>query len=122
MSYFTVEAVTAPVADEAGWDTLRSLLDTVPGTVLIEDADEPMLIFCVDAASPLRAIQFVEGIRKIADIEIIRGEVYEAPEIDFERPDAVPEAPSKVVAAVQSWVDSTPDLRGRLKDGELLDA
>jgi hypothetical protein len=75
MTTFTVEAVTKPVHDEAGWLSLRRVTDLVPGTLLIEDADEPMLVVPVSASSPGRAAMFVEGVLKVVGVEFVSGTI-----------------------------------------------
>jgi hypothetical protein len=75
MTTFTVEAITKPVYDEAGWFPLRRVTDLVPGTLLIEDAEVPMLILPVNASSPSRAALFVEGVLKVVGIEFVSGTI-----------------------------------------------
>jgi hypothetical protein len=52
---FTGEAATLPAVDESGWEILRHVLDTVPGTILVENPERPTLLFAVDESSPARA-------------------------------------------------------------------
>lgn len=80
---FTVEATTLPVADESGWAPLRRVLDTVPGTILVEDPAGPTLVFAVDESSPARAVAFVEGLSKLMGFTLTGGVVGPAPDDDF---------------------------------------
>ena len=75
MMTFTVEAVTKPVHDESGWFPLRRVTDLVPGTLLIEDPDEPMLVLPVNASSPSRAALFVEGVLQVVGVEFVSGTI-----------------------------------------------
>lgn len=100
MTTFTVEAITKPVHDESGWLPLRRITDLVPGTLLIEDADEPMLILPVNASSPGRATLFVEGVLKIVGVEFVSGTIQPA-EDDGSEPNLSPEAERE-----RTWVES----------------
>jgi hypothetical protein len=51
MRSYTVEVTTAPVPD-GDFSTYYHAIDAVPGTVVIEDAEVPLLIVPVDATSP----------------------------------------------------------------------
>ncbi len=81
--YYTVEIVVAPVADD-DWPRLRDVLDVVPGTLLIEDPEAPMLISPVEADSPWQAASFIDGIRSVTKMKLVSGCVYPAPEPDFD--------------------------------------
>jgi hypothetical protein len=102
MTTFTVEAVTKPVGDEAGWSQLRRVTDMVPGTLLIEDADEPTLVLPVTASSPGRAALFVEGVLNVVGVEFISGTI-ERVEDDGPPPHLPPEAERE-----HEWVESIP--------------
>ena len=53
MTLYTVEVtVEAVVGDD--WTVLESALDTVPGTILLRDPDQPALLFPVEATTPMR--------------------------------------------------------------------
>lgn len=80
---FTVEIVLPPVVD-GDWARLHALVDVAPGTILIEDPDEPVLIFPVDEDSPQQAASFIEGVSNAACFSFVRGTVYEAPAVDFD--------------------------------------
>jgi hypothetical protein len=54
MTAYNVEAITAPVRN-GDFDKLRDTIDVIPGTILVEDPDEPTLIFPVDADNPREA-------------------------------------------------------------------
>lgn len=92
MTLFTVEAVTKPVHDEAGWLPLRRITDLVPGTVLIEDGDEPMLVLPVVSSSATRAALFVEGILKLVGVEFVSGSMRPSDDDDDSPPVLSPEA------------------------------
>ena len=78
MTEFTVEAVLAPVTD-GDWTRLRSVLDIVPGSLLFEDAEEPMLILPVDAESSMMASKFLEGLAIITGLRVMEHKVAPAP-------------------------------------------
>jgi len=124
MTAFTVEVTTAPVLN-GDWELLRSVLDLVPGTLLIEDAEEPVLIFPVEAHDPMQAALFVDGVTKLTKITLISGRVAETPPADFAHDlfeDEVHEEGSPVVFAVREWMEGVPEITGRVEDGRLLDA
>lgn len=75
MTHFTVETVMAPVEND-DWSALRELTDIVPGTVLIEDPEEPMLIFPVHAESMSTAAVFIQGVISVVRQEIKWGRAY----------------------------------------------
>lgn len=120
---FTVEVVSTSVTDD-DWSVLRRVLDTVPGTVLIEDAEMPTLVLPVDAADAGRAVMFVDGLSKLVGFDIVSGQVYPSPEIDFDVPeDEDHAAATPIVMKVQSWVEETPAITGKVtRDGRLVDA
>ncbi|WP_326566056.1 hypothetical protein [Mycobacterium sp. 3-98] len=102
MTTFTIEAITKPVHDETGWLPLRRVTDLVPGTLLIEDADEPMLILPVTASSPGRAALFVEGVLKVVGVEFVSGAIHHV-EDDEGAPNLSPEAERE-----REWVENIP--------------
>jgi hypothetical protein len=115
MTDFTVEATVAAVTD-GDWSELRRVIDLVPGTLLIEDAEEPVLIFPVQADSPTRALLFVDGVAKLVGLVICAGTVYPTPDVDYETPAEVDdeETTTPAVEAVNRWIDSVPPLDRRL--------
>jgi hypothetical protein len=88
MNDYTVTITVGPVTDEAGWDKLRGVLDSVPGTVLFEYPDAPELMFRVPASDPFSAARFVDGVTKLLDIAPLTGEI-ELADDDFAE-DAAP--------------------------------
>lgn len=74
MNAYNVEAVMAPIADDK-WDDLRELIDVFPGTILIEDPEEPMLIIPVDAASDTAAFNLVDGLLRLRNSVPVRGRI-----------------------------------------------
>lgn len=118
MSDFTVEATTAAVTD-GDWSLLRSVTDLVPGTFLIEDPQAPVLVLPVQADSPSKAALFVEGILRLADLELVSGTIEPAPEPDFESAsddgdDDNPQTDAE--RFVNEWVDRVPSFNGRVTD------
>lgn len=116
---FRVEATLTPVADEAGWTTLRSVLDTVPGTLLVEDPDEPVLIFPVEAESAFRAVTFVDGLSKVVGFTIVSGTVGPALELDvdddlFDDDSASDDTrETSMTHGLQRWVNDIPAVPSR---------
>jgi hypothetical protein len=116
MTDFTVEATVTAVTD-GDWSPLRRILDLVPGTLLIEDSAEPVLIFPVQAESATNAILFVDGIAKLVGLTIRSGTVQPTPEIDYEVDDEFissdePDTPAERV--VNEWIESVPSLNARV--------
>lgn len=109
MTEFTVEATTQAVTD-GDWSRLRSVIDLVPGTLLIEDAEEPMLVFPVQAESQGKAYLFVDGILKLVGLEPVTGRISEA-EVDVEDDHT---NGTDAVRAVNEWIDSVPSFDGRV--------
>ncbi|MCZ2824185.1 MULTISPECIES: hypothetical protein [unclassified Modestobacter] len=114
MTEFTVEATMQAVTD-GDWSRLRSVIDLVPGTLLIEDAEEPMLVLPVQAESQGKAFLFVDGILKLVGLRPVTGSISEAPEIDFDFDDDGDENQgTDAVRAVNEWVDSVPSFDKRV--------
>jgi hypothetical protein len=115
MTDFTVEATVAAVTD-GDWARLRSVIDLVPGTLLIEDPEEPMLVFPVEADSPMKAVLFVDGIAKLVGLEVVSGSVGPTPDADFDmdEDDEPREEGTPAVLAVRDWVESVPRFEGRV--------
>lgn len=124
MTLYTVEATTASTSD---FRSLRRFTDIVPGTFLLEDPEEPTLIFPVDANSAMAAVRFIEGVAKLGELDVVRGCVYEAPigefEVDQSEEEEVDLATSPVVDAVRTWMSHDEPLPGRIDaSGRLVDA
>lgn len=105
MSDFTVEAVTEPVTDPSQWKRLREVLETVPGTVLIEDAEMPGLVFRVEAINAFHATRFVEGITSLMDVTVVSGSVRLAEDELWEHSDRDEPEVSPMVRKVRTWVE-----------------
>ena len=104
MTEFTVEATTQAVTD-GDWSRLRSIIDLVPGTLLIEDAEEPTLIFPVQADSQAKAFLFVDGILKLVGLQPLTGSISEA-DVDVEDDDEA--NGTDAIRAVNEWIDRMP--------------
>jgi len=114
MTEFTVEATMRAVTD-GDWSRLRSVIDLVPGTLLIEDAEEPMLVFPVQAESQGKAFLFVDGILKIVGLEPVSGSISETPEVDFDvDEDGDENNGTDAVRAVNQWIQSVPSFDARV--------
>lgn len=74
MNAYNVEAVMPPIADD-NWDDLRELIDVVPGTLLIEDPDEPLLVFPVDADDEAGAFGLIDGFLRLRGSLPVRGRI-----------------------------------------------
>ena len=123
MTDWTVEVTTTAVTSDEGWLPLRRVLDTVPGTILLEDAEEPTLIFPVTADSPMKAGMFVDGVAKLLDLTLLNGKIYAAPVIDFDIQDSEAKPVTEVVARVSQWVRGIEPPVGRVDaEGRLCDA
>lgn len=124
MNDYAVQVTLAPVLD-GDWGLLRSVLDTVPGTVLIEDPETPWLSIPVEAKDPMRAAAFVDGLSKLKGLTIVSGSICPLADVDFELPeeDEAPVEPDPVAERVHDWVDSLPDITKGQGDGnKLIDA
>lgn len=114
MQSYTVEVTTEPVVDDR-WEPLRQAIDAVPGTVLLEDPDEPILMVPVDALTPLRAAQFVDGLAKLLDIHIRTGSIYPTPDLDADL-DEDSESEDRVTLVVQqldAWMRQSDETMPR---------
>ena len=122
MTHFTVE-ITVEVPTDGGFPALRRILDIVPGSFMIEDPEEPTMFVPVEAAEPMRAVMFVDGLSKLTGIKINSGQVYATPDIDHDVEDQ-PDAPTTAVERhVWDWMNAVPDIEGRVAaDGKLCDA
>jgi hypothetical protein len=92
MTTFTVEATCKPVHEVNGWLPLRRVTDLVPGTLLLEDAEEPMLVMPVVASSLGRAILFVDGVLKLVGVELVSAAIRIIEDDDGSPPLLSPEA------------------------------
>lgn len=124
MMYYTVEVTTEPVQND-DWSALRHVLDVVPGSLLVEDPGEPLLIIPVQADGTMKAALFVDGLSKLLHLTLKSGRIYPTPEDDFELDDDEPEeteAPqTEVVRALDSYVAAAPEFDCRLtEDGRLV--
>lgn len=117
---YTVEVTTPPMADMA---VLRRVLDTVPGSVLEENPEEPILYVSVEADSPTKAAMFVDGLSVLMRFTIVSTTIYPTPDdfghlIDAEDDDV--EGPNEVVSALEDFADSKPEFHKRFSaDGSL---
>lgn len=112
MGLFTVEVTTVPVEDD-DWGLWHRVIDAAPGTVLLADAEEPVLVFEVQATSPLKAAQFVDGITTLVGLGVLNGTVSPIPDdyFDFEGcEDSAEEVESAAVDVVNQWISETPAL------------
>lgn len=66
----------AAIGDESDWDDLRDLIDIIPGTILIEDPDAPLLIFPVDAPDDYAAFSLIDGVLRLRGFQPERGRIY----------------------------------------------
>jgi len=80
MPLFSVEVTLERAKTEDDWAALRRMTDTVPGTLLLEDPEEPVLIFPVESNHPQDAAVFVQGVASIAGLNIISGVLSELPD------------------------------------------
>jgi hypothetical protein len=116
MKWFTVEVTLTPVTNN-DWALHMRAIDAVPGTLLIQDAEAPVLSFPVQEQEPLKAARFVEGVLNIVGLEAVSGEITDLPEPDYDlgdeegaEPDDV-SPPSDVVKNVRDWMAQTPPVR-----------
>lgn len=110
MDWYTVEVTTAHVAAD-DWDLHYRAIDAVPGALLIQDAEEPMLSFPVQADDPFKAARFVAGVMKLIGLPAKASKVDPLPEPDFEAvsSDEVTED-TELTTKVKKWMDRTPEL------------
>lgn len=115
---FTVELTTSPIRVSHDWDVLRNVIDVVPGTVLLEDADAPVLVIPVEAEDPMKAALFCDGLSKLVGFTILSGAIQPTLKIDFDvdQDDDTDGASTPVVDALSSWVDSVPEINARLNE------
>lgn len=100
MTTFTVEATSKPVHEVNGWLPLRRVTDLVPGTFLLEDADEPMLVMPVVASSPASAILFADEVLRLVGAELVTAAARIAEDDDS------PQRLSREVAEQLEWAES----------------
>lgn len=125
---FTVEVTTRPVID-SDWSVQRNVLDAVPGTVLVEDPEAPVLFIPVEANEPMRAAKFVEGLAILTGLKIESGKIYPTendPDLDdlFDCDDDDVEVErTEVVRALDDYAAQTPQLAGYVSsDGRLINS
>ena len=75
MNAYNVEAILRPIADDESWDEVRDLIDVIPGTLLVEDPDGPLLIFPVDARDDYAAFSLVDGFLRLRGVEPLKGRI-----------------------------------------------
>jgi hypothetical protein len=127
MNWYTVEVTLKPVRDD-DWTQHLCAIEAVPGTVLIQDAEAPVLAFPVEADQPFAAARFVEGVLSFLELDAISGEISDMPARDFDvehdRPRwgrADHSGETKVIQAIHSWMGDTPAFP-RTQDRELIDS
>lgn len=79
---FTVELHMPPVVDDAGFAPLRAALDLAPGSLLLEDRDDPVIVMLVDTRTAARAHLFAEALLSDAGLAAERVTVAEADDDD----------------------------------------
>ncbi|WP_182357815.1 hypothetical protein [Tomitella gaofuii] len=110
MTWYNVSVVTAPIDDD-DWSALRRLTDLVPGTILLEDPLEPLLIFPVSEENQGRAYLFVDGILKLVGVTPVKGEIEEGPvEAEDFQSDCQETAPTlpEATRRVAEWMEQVP--------------
>lgn len=115
MTDFTVETVMAPVVND-DWDELRNMTDVMPGTLLLEDPEQPMLIFQVEADTLSKATALVQGVTSVAKLEIVWGRAYltEFDEIDTAPPAASEDhVPTVVPDFLPTWLENPTETQNR---------
>lgn len=100
MRTYTLEVATFPVIDD-DWAAHTRVLDTIPGSALLEDQEDPILIFDVDAESLNKAMAFVSGIAQQFDFIVKSVTV-----IDESEASKTGMAPD--LEAVEEWVGKAP--------------
>ena len=121
---FTAELTTTPVTTEEGWNHLRYVTDVVPGTILLEDPEEPVLIVPIDAEDLMKAALFCRGLSTLMDLDVTSAHFRPTPEVDFDLDDDGEEiAHTAVVDKLASYMNSLPAVGGHVdRDGRLIDA
>jgi hypothetical protein len=114
MTNFTVDVTTEPIQD-GDWTKLRSVLEAVPGSVLIEDPLAPELMIPVDAESAMKAATFVDGLSQLIEFHIVGGEIRPTEEADFDAPedDDAHSALTTATITIQGWVNDIPPVQPR---------
>ncbi|BAN32010.1 hypothetical protein MAHJHV53_44100 [Mycobacterium avium subsp. hominissuis] len=84
MNAYNVEAILRPIADDNRWDEIRDLIDIIPGTILIEDPDGPLLIFPVDAPDDYAAFCLVNGVLQLRGVKPLKGRICLIENVDDE--------------------------------------
>lgn len=117
---FTVEVTTRPVIG-SDWSLHRSVLDAVPGSVLVEDPGAPVLFIPVEAEEAMGAAKFVEGLAMLTGLKIERGTInpsLDDAELDglFEDDEAQAER-TEVVQTLEEYAAQKPQFEGRMASG-----
>ncbi len=79
---------------------------------MIEDPQHPRLLIPIEADSPLKAATFVQGISTVVGFKILKGSIYETPEIDYELEEDEPEetkGPNTAATTVADWFSQIQD-------------
>ena len=110
---FTVEATTIPVTD-GNWAVFYELLNDIPGSMLIEDPEQPTVIIPTDCELPDRAFAFVSGLATVTGLTLVEARAYETPEDDADLPedDVVEIHTSDSINRVRDWIASIPQSEG----------
>lgn len=109
MNSFTVEIVMAPVQGN-DWTELRRVTDVLPGTILLEDPEEPMLIIPVDADSQRSAAIFVQGAMSVLGHDVKWGRAYRTERCDLDFGQAH-EEPAVEPTISPMWLEDAADTR-----------
>ena len=106
---FTVEATTIPVTDD-NWTTFYEVLSDIPGSMLIEDPEQPTLVIPTDCDAPDRAFAFVSGLATVTGLTLVEAKAYETPEDDADLPENdVNDAPTPdSIVRVREWIAAIP--------------
>ncbi|MFC0248742.1 hypothetical protein ACFFIO_09535 [Citricoccus parietis] len=125
MNEYTLEVTTAPVIN-GDWSVLRNVLDMVPGSILIEDPEEPMLVVPVTAANPMKAAKFMDGLSTLMGFSLVSGNITPTPtaeELGIELDDESPTHKTEVEKALERYVENDTSFSGRLtSEGRLVSA
>lgn len=123
MTEFTVEAVLAPVGEE-GWSNLRSVLDIIPGALLLEYPDEPTLVLPVEAEDPMTAAKFLHGLAIVKGLKLRAQSISPAPTAeDLGIAEEAPAAKTPAEIALEEYSRTCDASTRRLtQDARLIDA
>ncbi len=113
MMDYTVEVVLKPVVND-DWSALRRATDQIPGTLLLEDPEEPMLVVPIEAETQSTAAIFVHGVMSVLNLEVVWGRAYRA------EPLGEPHQPATAPSLRPTWLEDEEVTVERLE--HLLDA